>query len=216
MKTLGALLVALALAAPAGAQARTIPPPDDTPAVTLHPFFVLSGEQMAAKTSFNAIFGQSFEPFFGGGVDVLLRHGIWVDFTVSHFGKTGQRAFLNNGQAFQLGIPLTVSVTPIEFSGGYRFRAFRGIVPYAGAGAGSYGYDESSPDSVGTEKVSVRHTGYLLVGGAEARVQKWLSVAGDVQFTRVMGILGTSGISKDAGENDLGGIAVRVKVIVGK
>ena len=34
--------------------------------------------------------------------------------------------------------------------------------------------------------------------------------------TSVPGILGQSGLSKDAGEDNLGGIAVRVRVILGK
>jgi hypothetical protein len=216
MKTVGAFLLGLALAAPAAAQVRTPIPIDDTPAVSVRPFFVLSGEQMSAKKSFDAIFGRSFEPFYGGGVSLVLRDGVWVDVAVSRFEKTGQRAFDNNGQTFSLGIPLTIAITPIEVSGGYRFRTRPRLWTYLGAGVGSYGYDESSSDAIAVENVSVRHTGFLVVGGVEGRVQKWISLAGDVQFTRVSGILGTAGISKDVGENDLGGIAVRFKVIVGK
>jgi opacity protein-like surface antigen len=141
---------------------------------------------------------------------------VWVDVAVSRFEKTGQRAFDNNGQTFSLGIPLTIAITPIEVSAGYRFRTRPRLWTYLGAGVGSYGYDESSSDAIAVENVSVRHTGFLVVGGVEGRVQKWISLAGDVQFTRVSGILGTAGISKDVGENDLGGIAVRFKVIVGK
>jgi hypothetical protein len=43
-----------------------------------------------------------------------------------------------------------------------------------------------------------------------------VGIAGDVQYTRVPGILGKGGISKDAGENDLGGISVRLRVTVGR
>ena len=38
----------------------------------------------------------------------------------------------------------------------------------------------------------------------------------DAQYTHVLGILGTGGISQDAGEKDLGGIAARVKVLIGR
>ncbi|HEY2904879.1 MAG TPA: hypothetical protein VGJ29_03205 [Vicinamibacterales bacterium] len=205
MKIFGVFLLILALAAPARAQS-----------VSYRPFFVVAGEQLAAKSSFDAIFGQSFEPFLGGGVSVALRDGIWVDVSISRFQKTGQRAFDNNGQTFQLGIPLTVTVTPIEVSGGYRFRTSPRLWTYVGGGVGSYGYEESSSDATASDNISSRHIGYLVVGGVEGRVQKWISLAGDVQFTRVSGILGASGISKDLNENDLGGIAVRFKVLVGK
>jgi hypothetical protein len=210
--------ILLAAAAPAVAQVRPpIPPTEETPPVAVRALFFVSGEQMSAKTSFDAIFGQSFEPFYGGGVNLVFRHGIWVEATASHFSKTGQRAFINQGQAFQLGIPLTVSITPIEFSGGYRFRrvATR-LIPYAGGGIGTYGYDESSPSSAAGENLSARHVGYLAVGGVEGRVQKWISLAGDIQYTHVPGILGSSGVSHDANEHDLGGFAVRAKVIVGR
>jgi len=213
------LLLSLAAAVPAAAQVRpTIPPPpDEERPVTARVLFLVTGEQMSAKTSFDATFGQSFEPFFGGGVNLLFRHGLWVEASASHFGKTGQRAFLTQGQTFRLGIPLTVSITPIEVSGGYRFRhVSRRIVPYVGGGIGTYGYEESSPNSAPGEDVSARHLGYLAVGGVEGRVQKWISLAGDLQYTHVPGILGTAGISADAKENDLGGFAVRVKVIVGR
>ncbi len=205
MKIFGAVVLVFALAAPARAQS-----------VSFRPFFVVTGQQMAAKSTFDAIFGQSFEPFLGGGVSVVLPHNVWADVSISRFNKTGQRAFDNNGQIFQLGIPLTVTMTPIEVSGGYRFRTSPRISAYVGAGIGSYGYEESSSDATASENFSSRHIGYLLLGGVEGRVQQWISLAADVQFTRVSGILGASGISKDLGENDLGGIGVRFRVLVGK
>jgi opacity protein-like surface antigen len=205
MRTLGAFLLAFAVAGPASAQA-----------VSFRPFFVVTGEQLAAKSSFDAVLGGSFQPFLGGGVSVVLAHGVWVDLAISRFEKTGQRAFDNNGQIFQLGIPLTIAITPIEVSGGYRFRTRPRLWTYLGAGVGSYGYDESSSDAIAADNVSTRHTGFLLVGGVEGRIQKWISLSGDVQYTHVTGILGTAGISKDLGENDLGGIGIRFRVLVGK
>lgn len=217
MRSLGAIVLALLFAAPAAAQVRrTTFSSAAMPTVSVRPFFVVTGEQLAAKTSFDAIFGQSFEPFIGGGVSVVLRNGVWVDASVSRFQKSGQRAFVNDGQVFQLGIAQTITITPIEASGGYRFRTSPRFWTYLGAGIGSYGYDESAADSAAGEDVSLRHTGYLAVGGIEGRVHKWLSLAADVQFTHVPGILGTAGISKELDENDLGGISVRFRVLVGK
>ena len=61
-----------------------------------------------------------------------------------------------------------------------------------------------------------RHVGYLLVCGAEVRLQKWVGLGADAPWTRISGILGSGGVSKAAGENDLGGVAFRLRVIVGK
>ena len=219
MKTTVAALLSLCLGAPLAAQSRApVPALDDDPSFALRPFFVLTGEKFAAKQTFGATFGQSFSPFFGGGLELVLseRSGFYIDAGVSRFKKTGQRAFRANGQNFPLGIPLTVTITPLEFSVGYRFRTAPRVFPYVGLGVGSYGYKETSDFSDAGENLDTRHTGYLAVGGVEVRVHRLIGIAGDVQYTRVPGILGNGGISKDAGENDLGGVTVRLRVTFGR
>ena len=62
----------------------------------------------------------------------------------------------------------------------------------------------------------MNHTGYLVLGGVEVRAHRWVGVSVDVQYTKVTGILGGAGISKELGENNLGGTAVRVKALVGR
>ena len=214
MKTLMAFLLALASTTVVAAQTSS----DDTPALSLRPFFMAAGEQFAAKNSFEAVFGQSMEPFLGGGLQFVDRGGVFIELTASRFKKTGQRAFRANNQNFGLGIPLTATITPLEVAGGYRFRlpGSPRLVPYVGAGVGSYGYKETSEFSDASENVDTRHTGYLAVGGAEFRLHRWIGVSVDAQYTHVLGILGTGGISQDAGEKDLGGIAARVKVLIGR
>jgi len=219
MKTAIACLLTLAVSAPLAAQTRgaaSIDPSD--PAVVFRPFFVVSAERFAAQETFKAAFGGAIEPMFGGGLEVVLRNGIYVDAAVSRFKKTGQRAFFANGQTFPLGIPLTATLIPIEVTGGYRFNlsSWPRLVPYAGAGVGSYGYEETSEFSDPSENVSTRHLGYLAVGGIDVRVHRLVGIAGDVQYTRVTGILGSGGVSKAAGEDDLGGVAVRLKVTIGR
>jgi opacity protein-like surface antigen len=212
MKALIAFLLALASTTVAAAQT------DDTPALSLRPFFMAAGERFAAKNSFEGVFGQSVEPLLGGGLQFVDRNGFFIDLTASRFKKTGQRAFRSDNQTYRLGIPLTATIIPLEVTGGYRFRlpgASR-LVPYIGAGVGSYAYKETSDFSDPSENVDTRHTGYLAVGGAEFRLHRWLGVSVDAQYTRVLGILGVGGISQDAGEKDLGGITARVKVIVGR
>ncbi len=227
MKTIAALIAAVVLASPAAAQARRpapVPPKgpvaaDDAPKISLRPYLLVTGQQFSASHTFDAAFGSAFQPFYGGGLEVALRNGLFLDVAASRFKKDGQRAFYYNNQAFGLGIPLTATVTPLEITGGYRFmRYWRRVIPYAGAGVGNYSYKETSAfaDPTANENVDTSHVGYLLVGGAEFRLHRWIGAAADVQYTRVTGILGSNGVSKEAGEKDLGGAAIRVRLLVGR
>jgi len=102
-------------------------------------------------------------------------------------------------------------------TGGYRFRVRTSrIIPYAGGGIGVYGYRETSEFSTAAENVDVSHHGFVMLGGAEFRVSRWIAVAGDAQYTRVPGILGQGGLSKDVNEDNLGGVAARLRVMVGR
>jgi opacity protein-like surface antigen len=184
--------------------------------VSFRPFFLVSAQQPAAKETFEAVFGQALQPFWGGGVQVALRSGFYVEVGASRFKKTGERAFVFNGQAFPLGIPLTASITPLEVSAGYRFKVSPRLLPYAGAGLARYAYTETSGFSDTSEDVDATHIGYLVLGGVEFRAHRWVGVGIDVAYTQVTGILGSGGISKEFGEDNLGGTAVRVKVMVGR
>ena len=214
---LGALLVS-AIASTGSAQVRppaTVARPTEAPARSLRPFFVYTGEQFTAHETFDTVFGEPFQSLYGGGLQLAFASGFYVDVSASRFKKTGQRAFFFEGQGFPLGIPLTATLTPFEVSAGARLRASSRFFPYVGAGVGTYRYEESSEFDDGGE-FEIRHVGYLIVGGAEIRLSRWVAVSGDVQFTRVPGILGEGGISKETGETDLGGIAGRFRLIIGR
>jgi opacity protein-like surface antigen len=90
------------------------------------------------------------------------------------------------------------------------------FVPYVGGGVGWYRYAETAEFAVSDDNVGTTHVGFLFVGGAEVRLQKWISAAADAQYTAVPGILGKGGLSKDVSENDLGGVAARIRVILGR
>src|SRR5262249_20533640 len=150
----GLLLVCL-LAAPSAAQSQTVSQAE-ADAFSVRGFGLISREQFAAKTTFEAVFGDSFQRIFGGGA-LLAQRGVFLEITISHFEETGQRAVLVNGQSFGLNIPLTASLTPVEFAAGYRFRRRTSIIPYAGGGLGSYHYTESSSFADPGEDVDVRH-----------------------------------------------------------
>jgi hypothetical protein len=200
--------------------AQTSPgtPASRPPAVELRPFALATVQRFAAGTTFDATFGARHATFYGGGLQVATRRGLFVDLAVSHLSKTGQRAFVSNGEIFQLGIPLKIAITPVELSGGYRMKVSRHarIVPYVGGGVGWYRYAETAEFAASDVNVETTHAGFLFVGGAEVRLQKWISAAADAQYTTVPGILGKGGVSKDVGEKDLGGVAARIRVILGR
>lgn len=218
MKTIAACLFAVLTAVPVAAQSQADPAAFSEPYdVSFRGFFVATEQSFAAKTTFDAAFGKSTQPFFGGGVQFTSLSGFYIEFGVTRFKKTGQRAFVSNGQAFPLGIPLTATITPIEFSAGWRFgaRSWK-VIPYAAGGIGRYNYKEESDFSADGDAVDAHGVGYLVNGGVEFRVHKWIGLSVDAQYTHVPDILGQGGVSKEAGETDQGGIAARFKVIVGR
>jgi hypothetical protein len=190
----------------------------DEPKISVRPFVMAAGEQFNAQLTFDAAFGRSTQPLFGGGVQVALRMGLFAEVSASRFKKTGQRAFVDGSQVFRLGIPLTATFTTVEVTGGYRFHPSQHprLLPYVAAGVGSYQYKESSGFATAGENVDMRHVGYVANGGIEVRLHRWVGLASDVQFSHVPGILGAAGVSKDAKEDDLGGVAVRVKLVIGR
>ena len=204
------LALCLGLAAPAAAQ--------DPPALSIRPFVMATEQSFAAIDTFSATFGKTVFPFFGGGVQVVVNDGFYAELSASRFRQTGERAYLSGGKAFKLGIPLTATITPFELSGGYRFhlRQLPNVRPYAAIGFGSYGYQEISDFAEPGENVDTRHSGFVLNGGAELRLHRWVGLAIDAQYSQVKGILGSGGVSQQAGESDLGGVAARVKLVVGR
>ena len=173
-------------------------------------------ERFAASQTFVAVFGQANQPFWGGGLQVVLRDRVWVELAASQVKKSGHRAFRTNGQNFDLGIPLSMTMTPFEVTGGLRFHRWTRLVPYVGGGYTSYRYRESSDFADAEENLDTRRGGPALTGGVEFRLHRWFGVGFDAQYTHVPGIFGNGGVSREAGETDLGGIGLRLKFIVGQ
>ena len=229
----GIVLVALlAAAAPARAQGGVFDAVGDAPAVSLRPFFQFSNEWFSASQTFNAVFGDDSAQFWGGGGQVTLWHGrVYGEVGVSRLVKNdqtlvGQRVFVgDDGGVFRLGIPVRVTIEPLEFTGGYRFNVHPRVIPYVGAGFGIYHYTEDSDFATSAEKVDVTKNGAIFHAGVEFRAFRWIGVAMDGQYTHLPGILGEGGASQQfaegtgssaKGEADLGGWAARFKVVFGR
>ena len=147
MRPLLAVLFAATLAAPVLAQSKPAapapqnrsphkPPPTTKPAtqprtaartapdpIRLRGFGTLGAITFQAQDSFEAILGTRTGLSFGGGAQVILPAGFYAEVGVWHFTHTGERAFVGpNQEVFPLGIPLEVGITPIEITGGWRYR----------------------------------------------------------------------------------------------
>jgi hypothetical protein len=213
MATAAAVVAALAAATPAFAQ-------------QLRPFAIVTVERFTAATTFDATLDSAFQVLWGAGLEVTTRKNWFVDVAVTRLSRNGQRAFVDDtGNEFRLAIPLHATLTPVEVSVGRRFPIRRRtttrlrrltLIPYVGAGVGVHRYTETADFSAAGEDVDSTHIGYLVLGGAEFRLSKWLGLMADAQYTRVPGIFGKGGVSQQAAESDLGGIAGRVRVILGR
>src|SRR5204863_331164 len=122
------------------------------------------------------------------------------------------RAFAFDDQTYGLGFPLTVTEIGLELTAGYRFNNRAQLVPYVGAGIGSYRYKEAAPSSTDAENVDTKHAGCVVAGGLEFRASRWLGLGVDAPYTRIPGILGAGGLSESLNERDLGGVAGSVRV----
>jgi len=212
MRTRGRVrpLVAVALLLAAPAQAQT--------AFTVRGFADIGSISFAADRSFKAVLGDSRGAIVGGGVEALMARRIFVSLRASRFRATGERVFLFNDQQFNLGIPVTVTITPLELTGGYRFAARARVIPYAGAGIGWHGYEETSTFAAPDENIRHQSTGFHMLGGAELRLTRWVGAAFDAEWATVPNALGENpaSVSREFRESNLGGFTYRLKIVVGQ
>ena len=217
---LGAAAAVLCLLAPAMAAAQApAPRPAAAAGVGVRGFVDAGVRTFTAADSFEAVLGTRSATIAGIGGEIVLPQRIFANVRVSWFEQTGERVFVFEGETFPLGIDTTVRIVPVEITGGYRFAAgSRRVIPYAGGGVGWHRYEETSEFAASGENVSERFRGFHVLGGAEIRVARWLGVGGEVQWTTVPDALGAdpNSVAAAFGEDDLGGTAVRVKVVIGR
>ena len=153
-----------------------------------------------AAESFDAILGEPSGPIFGGGARVgLPLGGLFVDVGAWRFHGEGERVFVFDGEVFALGIPVEITVTPLEISAGWRFRIRRAAEAESRTSAGGLtvaaSYQETSDFATPAENVDERFNGYHLLGGAEYKITRWLGVGGEASWTTVPDAIGESGVS---------------------
>jgi hypothetical protein len=215
-------LVTAAVPAVAAAQNRAPAPAGQTgPSMRIAAFATAGWFSATATKSFDAILDKHAGVDVGAGAQVAWQRGklrgLFAEVGVSRFEETGERVFIDRGEIFKLGIPLTISLTPIEVTGGYRIAPVRrrggrvNVLPvayFAGGGVGTLSYKEADDDG----DISERFTTYHVMGGADATFWKGLLVGGEVRYRWVPDGLGAGGVSDEFNETDLGGFTVRARI----
>ncbi len=235
---LGAIVTWMLGAGLAAQTTKPAPPPTPTPAPKPKPvpastqrrpsaprerigvrgFGSVGGVTFSAAQSFDAVLGSSTGVNFGGGGQVTIPGGLYVEAFAWRFSARGERVFVGpDDEVFPLGIPTRVTLTPLELTGGYRFRnVSRRFVPYGGGGVSWYRYKETADFAESGDDLDDRFTGFHVLGGVEYRAHRWVGVLGEVGWSSVPDALGAAGASAAFGEDDLGGAIFRVKVAVGR
>jgi hypothetical protein len=200
------------------AQARQSP---RKPLYTIDAHIQFGRLSLTAHDSFAAILGTSSGQVFGAGAELGLRNGLFVRADVSYFRDEGERVEMIDGEIVPLGIPLTLSLTPIEFSGGYRFSALRvgrrgqlTLVPFAGAGAGIVRFREETDEEHPDEQTSEGFTSYHVLVGLDVPLGRRVAIGTELTRRWVRDGLGSGGISEAFGETDLGGTTLLTRVRV--
>ena len=134
----------------------------------------------------------------------------FVDVQVSRFRADGSRVFISEqGERFDLGIPTTVTVTPIDISAGWRFAG----APRRGPnGVGSQRYAETSEFAESRDDVHESHGSYHVIGGVELPFTTHVGAQVDAVYRWVPDAIGTSGVSDHFDESDLGGAQIRFRI----
>lgn len=173
-------------------------------------------QTMAAKDSFEAVTGKTRLQGPGGGIEVQkLWRGVFVRASLTRMVETGERVFVFNNEAISLGIPLEITLTPIDVAAGWRLTPLtsRRIVPYAGAGLVVLKYKETSDADASTEGVSESYKGLVIFAGLEVPVWRRVSVGGEVGWRQV-NVPDPGGAFEAFNEKDLGGVTMRLMLSI--
>jgi opacity protein-like surface antigen len=170
---------------------------------------------MAASNTASAIFDSTGGVTFGAAGRYTFHRSFFVSVGLRTFSKDGQRVFVSSpgGAVSKLGFPLSVRITPIFATVGYRFRNGQMLVPYAGLGLSITGYKETSEVAGQTFEESRSKAGFHGLAGLEVG-RHMFRFGGELSYSTVPDAIGIAGVSKVYGEKNLGGLSVLGKVIV--
>lgn len=207
------LVTLAALAGPAFAQAPPAStPPAKTSSVGLRGYAVIDADAMAATESFKAVFGSSQMTAFGGGAEVDIWKHLFLRIAASRAERTGTRVFIDNGTVFDLGIPMTVTLLPVEAGAGWRFAPRSRFTPYVGGAFVSLDYQQVSDQAEAGENVNERYTGSAVFGGVDVVIWKGLFIGGEAQYRHIPVPETSASVMQAFGETNLGGVTARLLI----
>jgi len=170
--------------------------------------------EMAAENSASALFGSGGGGTFGGAVRYTFWRGAFASAGVRTFSKEGERVFVAGptGPVQSLGFPLSVRLTPIFATVGYRFLDGTLVVPYLSVGGTITAYSEQSEVAGETFEDSRSKAGFLGAVGVEVG-RGTFRFGAEAGFSTVPDAIGLGGVSEVYGEDDVGGFHVVGKVV---
>jgi hypothetical protein len=161
---------------------------------------------LAASNSASAVFDSTGAPTFGGAARLTFWRGAFVSIGGATFSREGERVFVAapNAAVQKLGFGLTMRTSPLFATAGYRLRHGSTLVPYVSAGVAITRYSESSEVTGESFDQQFTKTGFTGAVGLEAG-RGLFRVGGEVGYTTVPNAIGSAGVSKVYGEDDIGG-----------
>ena len=165
-----------------------------------------------AKDSAKAVFGSSGGVSFGGGLGYNLANGFFFSGWARRFSKDGERVFVAapGSTIFPLGHPLSVKITPIQGTLGYRFGK-SSLSPYVGVGGGVTSIKETSTVGGLSESTSESKGSYHALAGVDFGLGS-ISLGGEVMYLSVPKSIGLAGVSQVYGETNVGGFQAVAKL----
>jgi hypothetical protein len=177
-------------------------------------FIHFEGQAVKAKDSFDVVTGSSTVTGLGIGLELQnVWRSLFIRVGTSKLTASGERVFVDDGEVFPLGIPIDITMKPIEVAAGWRFKPLGsgGITPYAGLGPMFLKYREESEGDISGETFDATYAGIALFGGIEVPVWKKISAGAELGLRRAT-VDSPRGTMRIFGENDLGGLTFRVMV----
>ena len=173
--------------------------------------------RMSASDSFEAVTGSDVVWSYGGGVQVTnLWRGLFVEAAIERSTVDGERVFAFADEVFPLGIPVKVTLMPIDAVLGWRAAGGNRVTSYVGGGLTIFGYEETSDFADAGENVDKQYLGFVVMGGVEVSVSRWLHVRGDLRYRQANDALGIGGVSEHFDEDRLGGFGVGLHLVIGR
>jgi hypothetical protein len=170
---------------------------------------------MSASRSAEAIFQSTGGFTWGGAARFSFKKGLFVAAGVRTFSGEGERVFVARpgGEVARLGFPLSMRITPVSLTAGYRFRDGSKVVPYGGVGGSLTSYREESSVEGATYEESRSAAGFHVVGGVEIGRGRFRFGA-ETGWSTVPDAIGLGGVSEVYDEDNIGGWSVTGKVVI--